>query len=114
MTDHVTLAGVDPRQRTADRELRQRAAAVIPGGMYGHQSAGPLPPEYPQFMRTGRGARVWDADGNCYVDLMCSYGPLLLGHQHPKVEQAARAQAAQADCQNGTDATTMCCTIARA
>ncbi|HUZ56154.1 MAG TPA: hypothetical protein VMU94_26970 [Streptosporangiaceae bacterium] len=67
MTDHVTLAGVDPRQRTADRELRQRAAAVIPGGMYGHQSAGPLPPEYPQFMRSGRGARVWDADGNCYV-----------------------------------------------
>jgi glutamate-1-semialdehyde 2,1-aminomutase len=142
MTDHGTLAGVDPRQRTADRELRTRAAAVIPGGMYGHQSAGPLPPEYPQFMRSGRGARVWDADGNGYVDLMCSYGPLVLGHQHPKVEEAARAQAAQADCQNGpapvmvelaellvatvrhadwamlakngTDATTMCCTIARA
>ena len=73
---------------------------------------------------------------------MCSYGPLVLGHQHPKVEEAARAQAAEADCQNGpapvmvelaellvatvrhadwamlakngTDATTMCCTIARA
>jgi glutamate-1-semialdehyde 2,1-aminomutase len=136
------MAGVDSRQRSADRELRQRASAVIPGGMYGHQSAGPLPPEYPQFMRSGRGARVWDADGNRYVDLMCSYGPLVLGHQHPKVEEAARAQAAQADCQNGpapvmvelaellvttvrhadwamlakngTDATTMCCTIARA
>ena len=142
MTDQVARAGVDSRPRTADRELRQRAAAVIPGGMYGHQSAGPLPPEYPQFMRGGRGARVWDADGNSYVDLMCSYGPLVLGHQHPKVEEAARAQAAQADCQNGpapvmvelaellvatvrhadwamlakngTDATTMCCTIARA
>ncbi len=73
---------------------------------------------------------------------MCSYGPVLLGHQHPAVEQAARAQAALADCQNGpgpvmvelaealvatvrhadwamfakngTDATTTCCTIARA
>jgi len=137
-----TKAGADPRDRTADRELRRRAAAVIPGGMYGHQSAGPLPPEYPQFMRDGRGARVWDADGNCYVDLMCSYGPVVLGHQHPKVEAAARAQAELADCQNGpgpvmvdlaellvatvrhadwamlakngTDATTMCCTIARA
>jgi len=110
--------------------------------MYGHQSAGPLPPEYPQFMRNGRGARVWDADGNCYIDLMCSYGPVVLGHQHPKVEEAAKAQAELADCQNGpapvmvdlaellvatvrhadwamlakngTDATTMCCTIARA
>ena len=130
------------RERTVDTELRRRASAVIPGGMYGHQSANPLPSEYPQFMAGGKGARVWDVDGNSYVDLMCSYGPVVLGHQHPKVEEAARAQAAHADCQNGpgpamvelaelfvatvrhagwamfakngTDATTMCCTIARA
>ncbi len=136
------MTGTDQRDRAADRDLRRRAAAVIPGGMYGHQSAGPLPPEYPQFMRSGKGARIWDADGNCYIDLMGSYGPVVLGHQHPAVEAAARAQAAQADCQNGpapvmvdlaellvatvrhadwamlakngTDATTMCCTIARA
>jgi glutamate-1-semialdehyde 2,1-aminomutase len=110
--------------------------------MYGHQSAGPLPPEYPQFMRSGLGARVWDVDGNEYVDLMCSYGPVVLGHRHPAVEAAAAAQAELADCQNGpapvmvelaellvntvrhadwamfakngTDATTICCTIARA
>jgi glutamate-1-semialdehyde 2,1-aminomutase len=135
-------AGADRRTMSADRELRQRALAVIPGGMYGHQDAGPLPADYPQFMRSGRGARIWDVDGNEYVDLMCSYGPVLLGHQHPAVEQAARAQAALADCQNGpgpvmvelaealvatvrhadwamfakngTDATTTCCTIARA
>src|SRR6185369_9668739 len=90
--------------------------------------------------RGGRGARVWDADGNEYVDLMCSYGPVVLGHQHPKVEAAAARQAATGDCmnapdpvmvdlaelltqtvrhadwailaKNGTDATTMCCTIA--
>src|SRR5215470_2376659 len=130
------------RPRDADRALRERAAAVIPGGMYGHQNAGPLPAEYPQFMRSGRGARVWDMDGNEYVDLMCSYGPVVLGHQHPTVEAAAARQAALGDCQNGpgpvmvelakllvatvrhadwamlakngTDATTMCCTIARA
>jgi glutamate-1-semialdehyde 2,1-aminomutase len=142
MADQARAADGDPRPRTADRGLRERARAVIPGGMYGHQSAGPLPPEYPQFMRNGSGARVWDVDGNSYVDLMCSYGPVLLGHQHPAVEQAALAQAALGDCQNapgpvmvelaellvqtvqhadwaifaknGTDATTMCCTIARA
>ncbi len=129
-------------EHTADQQLRARARAVIPGGMYGHQSAGPLPAGYPQFMRAGRGARVWDVDGNEYVDLMCSYGPVVLGHQHPRVEAAAAAQAALGDCQNapgpvmvdlaellvqtvrhadwamfaknGTDATTMCCTIARA
>lgn len=54
-----------------DRELRERARAVIPGGMYGHQAA--PGPAYPQSMRGGRGARVWDVDWNEYVDLMCSY-----------------------------------------
>ena len=136
------MTGADERTRTADRALRERARAVIPGGMYGHQAAGSLPPEYPQFMREGRGARVWDVDGNSYVDLMCSYGPVVLGHRHPEVEAAVAAQAELGDCQNGpapvmidlaellvatvqhadwamfakngTDATTMCCTIARA
>jgi len=143
MTDQlIQAAEYDSRPRQADAALRRRAAAVIPGGMYGHQSAGPLPPEYPQFLRRGLGARVWDVDGNEYVDLMCSYGPIVLGHRHPAVEAAAQGQAALADCQNGpgevmvelaellvatvqhadwvmlakngTDATTMCCTIARA
>ena len=143
MTEQLTPATTsDHRPRSADGQLRGRARAVIPGGMYGHQSAGPLPPEYPQFMRRGRGARIWDVDGHEYVDLMCSYGPIVLGHQHPAVEAAARAQAEQGDCQNGpgevmvelaellvatvqhadwamfakngTDATTICCTIARA
>jgi len=82
----------------ADRQLRERARAVIPGGMYGHQAAPGA--AYPQFMRGGRGARVWDADGNEYVDLMCSYGPVVLGHQHPKVEAAAARQAATGDCMN--------------
>jgi glutamate-1-semialdehyde 2,1-aminomutase len=147
MADRIAgrLAAAPDRQqrpRTADRRLRERARSVIPGGMYGHQAVGTLPPEYPQFMRGGRGARVWDVDGNTYVDLMCSYGPVVLGHQHPAVEAAVAAQAALGDCQNGpgevlvdlaellvgtvqhadwamfakngTDATTMCCTIARA
>ncbi len=42
-----------------------------------------------------------DVDGNEYVDFMCSYGPIVLGHRHPAVEAAARAQLDQADCQNG-------------
>ncbi len=143
MAEHIGPPdGPDDRPRGADHRLRERARAVIPGGMYGHQCAAALPPEFPQFMRGGQGARIWDVDGNSYVDLMCSYGPVVLGHQHPAVEQAARAQAASGDCQNGpgqvmvdlaellvstvahadwamlakngTDATTICCTIARA
>jgi glutamate-1-semialdehyde 2,1-aminomutase len=122
--------------------LRQRAAAVIPGGMYGHMSANALPPEYPQFFQRSEGSHVWDVDGNEYVDFMCSFGPIILGHQHPRVEAAAAAQRADGDTQagpgaamveaaellvdrvahadwamfakNGTDATTTCITIARA
>jgi len=143
MTDQLVQAGrQDSRPRSVDEQLRRRARSVIPGGMYGHQSAGPLPPEYPQFMQSGLGARIFDVDGNEYVDLMCSYGPVVLGHRHRAVEAAAAAQAELADCQNGpgpvmvelaellvstvqhadwamfakngTDATTICCTIARA
>src|SRR3984957_15561371 len=129
-------------EHTVDQRLRERARAVIPGGIYGHQSTALLPAAYPQFMRRGRGARVWDVDGNEYIDLMCSYGPVVLGHRHPRVEAAAARQAAEGDCQNGpsarmvelagaftrgvdhadwaifskngTDATTQCLTIARA
>ena len=72
-----------------DLELRARADRVIPGGMYGHQNAAALPPEFPQFMARGRGCRVWDVDGREYIDLVCSYGPIVLGHADPRVEAAA-------------------------
>lgn len=125
-----------------DRRLRERAAKVIPGGMYGHQDVSALPASYPQFMARGAGARVWDVDGNEYIDLMCSYGPVVLGHHHPRVDEAAARQAGEADvqngpsarmvelaevftarvqhadwamfCKNGTDATTTCVSVARA
>ena len=130
------------RVRTTDTALRERARAVIPGGMYGHLSVNALPAEYPQFYQRAEGAHVWDVDGNEYVDFMCSFGPILLGHQHPKVEQAAAAQralgntmpgpgavmvelaelltgrVAHADwaifAKNGTDATTVSLMVARA
>jgi glutamate-1-semialdehyde 2,1-aminomutase len=130
------------RIRTADAALRERARAVIPGGMYGHMSATGLPPQYPQFYARSEGAHVWDVDGNEYVDLMCSFGPVILGHKHPGVERAVAAQRAEGDTQagpaacmveaaellvdrvahadwamfakNGTDATTICLMVARA
>src|SRR5258705_13661664 len=83
---------------TTDQRLRERARAVIPGGMYGHQAAPGA--AYPQFMRGGRGARGWDEDGNEYVDLMCSYGLVVLGHRHPAVEAPAPQQPAVVDCMN--------------
>ena len=125
-----------------DSELRARAARVVPGGMWGHQNAANLPEGYPQFFSSAQGCRIRDVDGNEYIDFMCSWGPVLLGHHHPEVEAAAARQAALGACQNGpgeamvelaellvdtiphadwvqfqkngTDATTMAVTFARA
>ena len=63
-----------------DNELRERAAQVIPGGMYGHMSVlRRMPPEYPQYFERADGCRLWDVDGNEYIDYMCSYGPMIAG-----------------------------------
>ena len=88
-------------QRLVVVDLRARARRVIPGGMYGHQSAASLPPGFPQFMERGQGCRVWDVDGREYIDFMCSFGPIVLGHAHPRVEEAVLTQRRLADCQNG-------------
>jgi glutamate-1-semialdehyde 2,1-aminomutase len=88
--------------RNAESEaLLERARRVVPGGVYGHQSprmvvAG----AYPYFFARGEGCRIWDVDGNEYIDLMCSYGPIVLGHRHPQVEEAVRAQLQRGDCFN--------------
>jgi len=87
--------------RTLDLDLRRRATAVIPGGMYGHMNVNYLPDAYPQFYERSEGTRVWDVDGNEYVDFMCSFGPMILGYKHPGVEGAAAAQAAKGNTQPG-------------
>jgi glutamate-1-semialdehyde 2,1-aminomutase len=124
-----------------NKQLIERARRVIPGGMYGHQSAAILPEVFPQFYPRADGARLWDADGNEYIDYMCAFGPNLLGYRHPAVEAAVLAQQLLGDtmngpseimvdlaekfvsmvshadwvifCKNGTDATTMAMMTAR-
>jgi len=88
------------RYRETER-LFARALRVVPGGIYGHPSPALLVPgRYPYFFARGEGTRIWDVDGNEYVDLMCSYGPIVLGHNHPRVEEAARREAANGQCFN--------------
>jgi len=85
----------------SSEELMARARKVIPSGIYGHQSPSFLTlGSYPSFLTRGQGCRIWDVDRNEYIDFMCSYGPIVLGHRHPKVEEAVRVQRARVDCQN--------------
>lgn len=122
--------------------LRARAEAVIPNGMYGHQSVATLPDGAPQFFSRAKGAHLWDADGKRYLDFMCGYGPNLLGYGHEEIDAAYTAQLSEIDaatgpsplmvdlaeafteivghadwamfCKNGTDASSMALLAARA
>lgn len=84
-----------------DLALRERAKAVIPGGLWGHMHVAGLTRAHPQYFVGGEGARVTDVDGRTYVDFMCGWGPILLGRGHPEVEAAADRQRAEGDLLNG-------------
>ena len=87
--------------RDRNDELLERAKRVVPAGMYGHMFGGLNPPSYPQFFARGEGCRVWDVDGNSYIDLMCAWGPIVLGHCDREVEAAVVSQRAAGDCLDG-------------
>lgn len=74
-------------------ELFDRARAVTPGGVNSPVRAFQAVGGTPRFMVRGDGPYLWDADGNRYVDLVSSWGPMILGHAHPPVVAAVRAAA---------------------
>jgi glutamate-1-semialdehyde 2,1-aminomutase len=136
---NVTSAGV---VHSVSDALTARAQRVIPGGMWGHQHTRFLTPAHPTFVESSSGAYLTDVDGRRFIDLMCAWGPILLGYGNPRVEEAVTRQTRIGDTQNGpspravelaellvdtidhadwailakngTDATTACVTIARA
>ncbi|MFC3449731.1 glutamate-1-semialdehyde 2,1-aminomutase [Amycolatopsis speibonae] len=71
----------------------ERAKAAIPGGVNSPVRAFNSVGGTPRFMVRGEGPYLWDADGNRYVDLVSSWGPMILGHAHPDVVAAAREAA---------------------
>jgi len=74
----------------ASAQLFARACAVTPGGVNSPVRAFGAVGGTPRFMVSGSGPYLLDADGHEYVDLVCSWGPLLLGHAHPEVVQAVQ------------------------
>jgi glutamate-1-semialdehyde 2,1-aminomutase len=75
-------------------ELFERAQRVIPGGVNSPVRAFRAVGGTPRFMVRGAGAYLTDADGRTYVDLVSSWGPMILGHAHPAVVSAVQAAAA--------------------
>lgn len=73
----------------------QRARRVIPGGVNSPVRAFRGVGGSPRFIASASGPYLRDVDGNEYVDLICSWGPMILGHAHPQVEAAVRETAAK-------------------
>lgn len=73
---------------TNSQRLFQEACELIPGGVNSPVRAFQAVGDHPVFIERGEGAYLFDADGNKYVDYICSWGPLLLGHQPQAVSNA--------------------------
>jgi glutamate-1-semialdehyde 2,1-aminomutase len=80
-------------RRPTSAELFSRASAIIPGGVNSPVRAFRAVGGTPVFMASGTGPYLTDVDGNTYVDLVCSWGPAILGHAHPAVIGAVTAAA---------------------
>ncbi|MFC7624596.1 glutamate-1-semialdehyde 2,1-aminomutase [Microlunatus sp. GCM10028923] len=74
-------------------ELFERAKQVTPGGVNSPVRAFAAVGGTPRFIASAKGAYLTDVDGNSYVDLICSWGPMLLGHAHPEVLAAVQRAA---------------------
>lgn len=81
-------------QQTKSRQLFEQAQRVIPGGVNSPVRSFRAVEGTPPFIARGNGARVWDVDGNEYIDYLGSWGPLALGHAHPTVVEAVQRAAA--------------------
>ncbi len=89
------MTSLRPHSTAASGSLFERARAVTPGGVNSPVRAFNAVGGTPRFIRSASGAWLTDVDGNEYVDLICSWGPMLLGHAHPEVQAAVAAAVAR-------------------
>lgn len=81
--------------RNKSNELYQKAINYFPGGVNSPVRAFRSVGGTPIFIEKGKGAHLWDADGNKFIDYCCSWGPLILGHANEKVVNAIATTAAK-------------------
>jgi len=78
---------------TNSERLYRQAEAVIPGGVNSPVRSCRAVGTNPLFIASGKGSKIFDVDGNAYIDYVGSWGPLILGHAHPEVVAAVKAAA---------------------
>jgi glutamate-1-semialdehyde 2,1-aminomutase len=83
--------GAKPLELERSRKMFEATRQVMAGGVGSADRA--LVAPHPIFIARGAGSRMWDVDGNEYIDYLLGYGPLILGHAHPKIVEALGRQA---------------------
>ena len=73
--------------RHKSEQLFEKAKHLFPGGVNSPVRAFRSVDGAPLFIKRGDGAHIWDEDGNQFIDFCCSWGPLILGHNHPQVRE---------------------------
>ncbi|MCD5416269.1 aminotransferase class III-fold pyridoxal phosphate-dependent enzyme [Candidatus Bipolaricaulota bacterium] len=85
MSDRLKLA--------LSNSLYKQACELIPGGILGiRRPYNFVPGEYPIFFESAKGGRVIDVDGNEYIDMLCAYGPIIIGHREEEIDDAVIEQ----------------------
>ena len=80
-------------QHTRSEDLFKQAKKIIPGGVNSPVRAFKSVGRNPLFIEKASGSKIYDADGNTYIDYVGSWGPMILGHCHPNVVEAIKAAA---------------------
>jgi glutamate-1-semialdehyde 2,1-aminomutase len=83
----VNTTGKPDISREKSAELYAKAKTFFPGGVNSPVRAFKSVYGTPLFIKKGNGSHIWDADDNEFIDFCCSWGPLILGHNHPKVKE---------------------------
>ena len=83
----VSTTGKPDISREKSAELYERSKTYFPGGVNSPVRAFKSVYGTPLFIDRGDGCFVWDADGNQFIDFCCSWGPLILGHNNPKIRE---------------------------
>lgn len=93
-TTYPTAGLPYPEDAPVSQALFDRAQAIVPGGVNSPVRAFRAVGGTPRFMASGTGSWLTDVDGRRYVDLVCSWGPLIHGHAHPEIIDAVQKAAA--------------------
>src|SRR4030067_3140865 len=78
------------KNHTISKNMFRRASTVIPGGVNSPVRAFKAVGGNPLFIEKAKGSKIYDVDGNSYIDYVLSWGPMILGHVHPAVARALK------------------------